>query len=377
MARCSSLPRLLATRAWSAVAAAALVALGALPSGAAADGGLPLPVIDHALQARPVVYDAQLRQLDSNGRFELDLLGTNLGPDDYAHPGGFEGGYVHLYVRGRGTDRSRPFSAWKRCDDDDCRIYGGTSRSGIAVGLNPGFFLNQPQATLQFRVWVSLGATMSDDPATAQAQASDWSPVFEVNRARAGEAPPAPPPETPTIDRLGPDPLVIVPGQAGLWTLSVFGRYYSTPQLRAIFQGDRAHPVAPNAHAMGIDDAGHPLPAGQSLAHFDLPEGLRRPGIYTVTIDNGSGESAPARLVVKAMDVQRVGGPARLAPAVNTLAPRAGAAGTVLAPARGPATPTAASAASAPMLMLRPDALRRLPPEPQPQPAPVRTPDGR
>ena len=120
------------TFAWRAVAAAAFATAAALPQSAAAEGGLPTPVIDHALQARPVIYDAQVRQLDSNGRFELDLLGSNLGPDDIAHPGGFEGGYVHLYVRGRGSDRSRPFSAWKRCDDDDCRLYGGPSPSGIA-----------------------------------------------------------------------------------------------------------------------------------------------------------------------------------------------------------------------------------------------------
>lgn len=277
----------------------ALVAPGAM----LAQSGLPRPVISRALQADPLIYDAQLSRLDPNGRFELDLMGTGLGPDDTAHPGGFEGGYVHIYYRR--VSAGNMAGAWKPCDNADCRVYGGTAKTVIHLGLAPGL-IAEPGSHLQFKVWVSLGASGGDDPSQADTLASEWSAVYTVDRALAGMTKPVAPKTPPVIQRVAPAAFDLVPGKPTDWTVRIYGDHLCGGQVGVVLDGAL---VATPGGCSGVDSDGSFLPAHTSLLSFVLPEGWRRAGTYSLRLRASDGESNAAQVVVKALTVTRVPAP--------------------------------------------------------------------
>jgi hypothetical protein len=276
----------LAAAAWSLVFA----------SPALAQGGLPTPQIQRSPQAAPLIYDEQVRQLDYNGRFVLDLEGVNLGPDDTAHPGGYRGGYVHLWVRR--VSSGNQAGPWRKCDDNaDCFVYGSTSKNRIHLGIGPGF-IAESGSHLQFKVWTSLGPTGAEDPTRSDSMASNWSPVFTVDRALAGVAKPPPPKVPPVITRMTPQTFEIAPGQTRDWTLYVYGRNVCGPDFFALFNGDEANRAVPQTCSY-IDADGTRLPDGIFLMRVTVPEAYRRVGTWQVTLRTREGDSAPTPLVIK------------------------------------------------------------------------------
>lgn len=267
-------------------------------SAASAQGGLPTPQIQRSPQAAPLIYDEQVRQLDYNGRFVLDLEGVNLGPDDTSHPGGYRGGYVHLWVRR--ISAGNQAEPWRKCDDNaDCFVYGGTSKQRIHLGIGPGF-IAEPGSHLQFKVWISLGATMAEDPAVSDSMGSNWSPVFTVDRAQAGVVKPPPPKVLPVITRITPQAFEIAPGQSRDWTLLVYGRNVCGPNFFALFNSDETTKAVPQTCSV-IDADGSHLPDGVYLMRVNVPEAYRRIGTWQVTLRTREGDSAPMPLEIRGM----------------------------------------------------------------------------
>lgn len=284
---------------------AALLACCAMPGTAYAD--LPRPNIERAVQADPLIYDEQLGSLDGNGRFMLDLEGSNLGPDDTAHPGGFRGGYVHIWVRR--VSAANQAGAWIACDEGDCIVYGSTSKRAIHLGLNPGL-IAEPGSHLQAKVWVSFTATNAQDPAGSGVMSSQWSPIFTVDRAQAGVAKPAAVAHPPQITRIAPSDFFYFPGQAIDWTVSAYARNACGNGFYAVFGGDGS-PVAPR-QCTNVDIDGSRLPDGLIRVVVELPLSLRHTGNYSLVLHNPDGDSNAVPIAVRppAMTpIQRVGAP--------------------------------------------------------------------
>lgn len=268
----------------------------------------------------PVISDAAVRNLDPVGRVVVIIKGDGLAPDNEGHPGGFRGGYVHLYMRG--IDPAGSAGGWKRCDDGDCLVLGSTAPDTIAVALSPGFYLDRVGSRLEFRVWISWTPAEVDDPAATQIRHSPWSDVFAITRTHlAGNEPraTAPPadPEAPSIDKVSPNPLEFGAGHPTDWTITVTGSTLCSPRLKIILNDDAANPVP-----------GTCTPAGtEQQLRFALPPMLRKAGIWRLILRNSAGDSGPGLIVVKELAFVKAGNqPApvlapRLAPTAPITAP--------------------------------------------------------
>lgn len=291
--------------------------------------------VDEVVQPTPVITDDAARNLDPMGRIVFGLLGDGLAPDNEGHPGGFIGGYVHLYVRG--IDASGSAGDWRRCDGGDCLVGGATSPGRILVILNPNFYMNQVGAKLQFRVWISWTPALVDDPSATLIRHSEWSDIFTVTRGHlAADAPraSAPPadPEAPAIDRVYPNPIEFGPGKPTDWVVTVTGSALCSPRLKIILNDQAQNPVPLLSACAGVQSRGNAGSNGEQQIRFQLPPALQKAGVWRLLLRNSAGDSGVGLIVVKQLTFNRAG-----AASAGTPLPVSGASPVTTSPGNQPA----------------------------------------
>lgn len=307
----------------SAIAASIVALAAGVPAQAQ---GLPTPIL---VRADPqMVYPGSPGWLDANGRVVITIYGENLAPNDgYSHPAGPDGGYQHIFIRGVSPhgDQATPWVPATAANG--CQMYGGTSTSGLSLGIDPARYLSEPGSHLQVKLWVSLTATGAADPVGSGSMSSSWSAIKTIDVAPAGATKPAPAssPSAPSvISRLVPADFTLgVPGQD--YRLRIYGTFASGA-CQVIFNGDAAAPVPGEDAAVGYEMTPNWTSTGSdNVFHVTIPAKYRRsaPGqLSIVVVDRAGRATQPKAVTFTAMTAHPAGRPAvGLPAAVRTPAP--------------------------------------------------------